>query len=321
MKGFLTRIIIFLIIPICFLFIGIVLPAYPGASNTYLFAGVDKDSLLAKSKPQRIILVGGSNLALSMNSQMLFDSLHMNPVNTGLDCNVGLAGMISNTLSYVQKNDVVLISVEYEQFFGRLLYGGYPCPVIEFEVSPWHLQRLSINEWVNLCRYTPGYAFGRLKVWKYFTKPEVNVDRNYMRTSFNRYGDHVTHWNLPGRNPISTKEFAGTYNQKAIGLLVDFQKKLQEKEAVLLITYPPYQSSSFNNTLKQISQVVNAMQSAPLNIISTPETYMMPDSLMFDSPYHLIKAGIDKRTQLVVSDIKKYFTIKGQHLNGQYNNL
>lgn len=311
MKVFLKKIAVFLVIPVGFLFVGVLLPAYPGASATYLFARLDKDALLANTNPKRIILVGGSNLALSMNSQMLLDSLKMNPVNTGLDCNIGLVGMIENILSYVKRDDVILLSIEYEQFFGRLLYGGYPCPVIDFEVSPSNLQKLSVQQWFNLVRYTPGYAFGRCKVWKYFTKPQVNVDGNYMRGSFNKYGDHVSHWSLPSRKPIATREFTGNYNQKAIGLLVDFQKRLQEKKAILLITFPPYQASSFKNTQQQIKQVVNGLQSAPLNIISTPETYMMPDSLMFDSPYHLIKKGIDQRTQLVISDVKRYFKNKG----------
>lgn len=308
-RGFLKKVCIFLIIPIFFLIVGVLLPSYPGASNTYLFAKQDKDSLLRKTKQKRIILVGGSNLALSMNSRILFDSLQINPINTGLDCNIGLANMIDNILPYIQNEDVVLFSIEYEQFFGRLVYGGYPCPVIEFEVSPWHLQRLSINQWLYLLRYTPGYAFSRLKIWKYLTRPQVNIDGNYMRTSFNKYGDHVSHWNLKTKNPIPTKEFSGSYNPKTIGLLVDFQEKLHKNGATLIITYPPYQTASFDYTQKQIRQVANALKSTSLNVISTPETYKMPDSLMYDSPYHLIREGVEKRTKLVVADIKRYFKI------------
>lgn len=30
----------------------------------------------------------------------------------------------------------------------------------------------------------------------------------------------------------------------------------------------------------------------------------MPDSLMFDSPYHLLKKGVDYKTQLLIEDLK-----------------
>jgi hypothetical protein len=34
----------------------------------------------------------------------------------------------------------------------------------------------------------------------------------------------------------------------------------------------------------------------------------MPDSMMFNTPYHLLKTGVDYRTQLLIEDIIKVQT-------------
>ena len=40
-------------------------------------------------------------------------------------------------------------------------------------------------------------------------------------------------------------------------------------------------------------------------IISKPERYKIADSMMYNSPYHLIKKGVDYRTLLLIEDLKK----------------
>ncbi|HYI78239.1 MAG TPA: hypothetical protein VEW65_11525 [Chryseolinea sp.] len=39
-------------------------------------------------------------------------------------------------------------------------------------------------------------------------------------------------------------------------------------------------------------------------MIGSPEPYPNPETLMFDTPYHLIKKGVDIRTELMIEDIK-----------------
>ena len=126
---------LFLLFPIVILIVAINAPPFLGEKNTYLYAKIEKDSLLKNTKDPRLILIGGSNLALGLNSQMINDSLNFIPINTGLDCNIGLSYMIKNAISYIKKNDIVILSLEYEQFYDKNIYGGYPNPVIEFSIS------------------------------------------------------------------------------------------------------------------------------------------------------------------------------------------
>ena len=62
--------------------IGVLIPASRTARESFLFSKIDKDSLLKNTPSPRIVLVGGSNTSFSIDSQILKDSLHLNPVNT-----------------------------------------------------------------------------------------------------------------------------------------------------------------------------------------------------------------------------------------------
>src|SRR5688572_5311242 len=102
MVPFLKNLLYFISTIIMAIGIGIFMPPTPRAATAHLFSSIDKDLLLKNAQPPRIILVGGSNLSMSLNSQLLKDSLGLNPVNTGLSASIGLLYMLDHTLRYVK---------------------------------------------------------------------------------------------------------------------------------------------------------------------------------------------------------------------------
>lgn len=305
MKKFIIHFFIFILFPIIVLLVAISLPPFSGERNTFLYSKIEKDSLLKKTKEPRLILIGGSNLALGLNSQMIKDSLNINPINTGLDCNIGLSYMIKNTIPYIKRNDVVVISLEYEQFYDKNMYGGYPNPIIEFSISKGNLSRLDYNQFINLMKQTPSFSFSKLKIWNYFKDSYKDKSINYKRNSFNNYGDHVTHWYSPSLKPVSTKSIGKDFNPDIISTLMQFNNFLKTKNSKLFISFPPFQKSSFDNNRIKLRYLYTQIEKSNLPIISYYENYVMPDSLMFDSPYHLIKNGVDIRTNKLIIDLKK----------------
>ena len=296
---------IFFLFPIIILIVVINLPPFLGEKNTFLYSKIEKDSLLKNTKEPRLILIGGSNLALGLNSQLINDSLNFNPVNTGLDCNIGLSYMTKNTLPYIKKNDVVIICLEYEQFYDKNMYGGYPNPIIEFSISKGNLTRLDFNQFLNLIKETPSYCFSKLKVWNYFENNFKDNTNNYKRNSFNKYGDHITHWGSKSLKPNAIKSIGKDFNPDILMTLLQYNKFLKTKKATLFISFPPFQKSSYDNNKTQIKNIYKKIEESNLPIISNYENYVMPDSLMFDSPYHLIKKGVDVRTNRFIIDLKK----------------
>ena len=84
--------------------------------------------------------------------------------------------------------------------------------------------------------------------------------------------------------------------------------KIEKKNATLFVTYPSYQATSYDKSIKQIKRVEKELMNNNLELLGTPERYRMQDTMMFDTPYHLLKKGVDFRTELLIEDLKKVRT-------------
>ena len=117
----------------------ILLPSNPSISNGLLYGKVAKDSLLANTINNRLIFVGGSNLSFGLNSEMIRDSLKLNPINTAIHASIGLEYMLENTLQYIKENDVIVVVPEYAHFTTNTIHGGNPMIITMAEVDKFKL--------------------------------------------------------------------------------------------------------------------------------------------------------------------------------------
>ena len=134
MKKFILRILFFFFVLFLFFILGLILPATPQATKSILFSKIAKDSLLKNVPSPRIIFIGGSNLNMGLNSQLIKDSLGLNPINTSITVNIGLIYMMDDMLKYIKKGDVVIAAPEYAQYYNKDAYGGEPLLRIIFDV-------------------------------------------------------------------------------------------------------------------------------------------------------------------------------------------
>lgn len=299
MKKFISKLILFSLTFIVFILaLGLGLPATPRVSKSLLFAKIKKDSLLKNSLSPRIIFIGGSNLSFGLNSQIIKDSLGLNPINTAIHASIGLQHMMNNTIQYVNEGDIIVIAPEYQQFFGRFVYGGEELlrTIAEVKYAP-----LKINQIKNIYKFFPKLAFSKINPFNYIFVRESDV---YSVNSFNEYGDQDAHWGLEQKKIVPTLGIDYDYNPNTLKLIDDFRIRLNKKNASLYITYPSFQASSFDNNIKQIKKVQNELINSGFELLGYPKRYRMNDSLMFDTTYHLSKEGADLRTQLLIEDIK-----------------
>ena len=84
-----------------------------------------------------------------------------------------------------------------------------------------------------------------------------------------------------------------------------FDEKLKKIGATFFITFPVIQSSSFDLIRDEVATVEAALSDSDINILGSSERYIVPDSLMFNSPYHPNKFGVDQRTKLFLEDLKQ----------------
>lgn len=310
MKKFLKNTLSFLtLLVICELLI-IHLPTPNSLKNSLYFAKLDKDSLLQTSKGPRIILVGGSNLTFGLNSKLIKDSLKINPINTGMHANHGLIYMMDEVIKFIKKGDLVILVPEYGNFYENNAWGsGYELLVTTLEVNNEYL-KLRPKQLISTLKYLPQYTRAKINPRNYLAK--VDTNDIYSRKSFNQFGDAKNHWEMD-RVPGSyiSYDSGSNFNGEIISEILKFSIKLNELGATLLFSFPCTQEAAAGSINPDIKEVEAQIKKTGLNILGTPRTFMFPDSLMFNSTYHLTKRGADLRTLKLIRLLKP-FLIRNQ---------
>ncbi|CAN5172730.1 hypothetical protein BH09BAC6_BH09BAC6_15360 [soil metagenome] len=304
MRPFLKTLLYFCSVFLGLLLIGFFAPPTPNVLKSLIFAQIDKDALLVSTPSPRLILVGGSNLSFGINSQLLHDSLKLNPVNTAIEASVGLKYMLDHSKSFVKKGDVVIVSPEYHQYFGNYMYGGDDLLRTVMDVSRRNYKLLSVKQWLNISPGIMSYACSKFNPNNYFPDKKQPNMIVYKRNSFNEFGDVDAHWSQKTKRVPPISGFRGAFNTDAIAELNKFRSEIQQKGATLLVTYPAIQPRSYKNNIAQLNQVQLALCNAGFRTLGTPGRYVLPDSLFYNTFYHLIKQGVDERTRLLIHNIQ-----------------
>ncbi|MGK7942721.1 MAG: hypothetical protein AB4062_21695 [Crocosphaera sp.] len=308
LKFFLLKVSIFLSIPLTLIIlVGATFPPTPRSSTSLLFAKVDKDALLKESPSPRLIMIGGSNLSFGINSQMLKDSLNLNPINTGIHASIGLKYMMDDILDNIQDKDIIIIAPEYQQFYGDAAYGRNELLRIVFDIDRESINTLNHQQWLKILPYFSRFSISKLKPSEYFFQQSKNIGV-YERRAFNEYGDVDIHWNRKQKKFNPQRKISDDFNQKIIKQMVDFREKATKRGAIVYVTFPGYQDVSFEKSKEEIAKIEKELINNDFILLGSPERYKMPSSMMYDTPYHLTKQGTTLRTQKLIEDLRNALT-------------
>lgn len=300
MKKFLQRVALFFVLLLAFFTAGVLLPATPRAATSMLFAKIAKDSLLKNTPSPRIILVGGSSMSMSINSQRIKDSLGMNPINTGVHAAIGLVYMLDHTIDDVRKGDVVVVAPEYDQFYGNFAYGSQELMRTVLDVRTTALNTLRWQQFENMSEFIPSYAVSKFKPSEY-KKADDNMV--YLRDAFNPYGDCIKRWEGHPPNTLTFGPIHEPYNPDIIAELKIFENKVKAKGATMILTFPAFQDQSFDNISEKIKEIEKAYHDNGFFVVGNALEYRFPNELNYDTPYHLTTKGIEIRTQMLIKDL------------------
>ena len=300
LKKFNRKIVLF-IVPVLVLFSsGIFLPATPKASGSLLFALKHKDSLLQNVKEPRIIFVGGSNLSFGLNSYKVKDSLNLYPINTAVHAALGLKYMLTNTLQYIQKGDVIIVSPEYYHFFQPYDHSSEQLFRAVFDVDKSKIELLSARQLIKLLGHLPKYSLSKFKPNEYFF---FNESEYYGVNSFNKYGDVDAHWEI-NETKYFPKKIEGDFNEEVMIKLSEFEKAARDKGATVYVSFPCLDEFSFKKSINEIAIVEKKFHKYDFRVLGKAVDYKMSVDMIFDSRYHLNKRGLDHRTDLILRDFK-----------------
>jgi hypothetical protein len=304
MKKFLCSLFVYCSIVFLLLAAGFLLPDTPRSKTSLLYGKVNKDLLLENTPSPRIIFVGGSNLSFGLNSSMIKDSLGLNPINTAIHASLGLIYMLDSSLPHIRRGDIVVVVPEYAQYFGDIAYGRE-----ELLRTSWGIDGLkgfaSLNakQLYNVVPLIPKYIFSKFSLAEH---QKFKPNPVYSSNSFNKYGDAYKHWTMQAKKVKPFKKLPKELNEDVIVALKKYRSSIQNKGAYLFLSYPSCQASSFDISKTAISSIEKVLKYNKFNLLGYPERYRMPDSLMFDTPYHLSKKGVDTRTKLLIEDTKSF---------------
>lgn len=312
MRQFLIETILFAIL--FTVFVAVLLWFVPNnkIKNNSLFSNIDKHHRLDSLASPKIVFVGGSNLAFGLNSQLIEDSLKLPVVNMGLHAGFGLKYMLSEVGSRINKGDIVIVTPEYQQFLDNLYLGEKVLIALLFDVDKHNLSFLSFSHFVKLFPQMTKYGVSKL----FYKKLDVMDDgggnefvRNFNRNSFNKYGDIVLHWNYPNEliNPIAQSDKEVKVNLKSVEILAKFKTDMESRGARVFIMPPSLQNSSYKNLASTVSKIEDSLHSHNLYFSIKTSEFAYPDSLFFNTVYHLNKEGLDMRSGKIIEFLKDKF--------------
>lgn len=277
--------------------------------NTYLESTVDKRRILDMTPPPRIIFVGGSNLALGLDSEMIQARTGMNVVNMGVHAALGLRFMIEQVRGNISPGDIVVVVPEYEQFSHLVNGDAHLTDLVVLD--PASLKYIRSQQYLVLLRYSPmpaQYAVTR-KLSDLLHRPTQDTGDIYNRESFNKQGDLLSHLDKPNKqdwqkklaNPTIDVEF----DAATIQLLNEFDSYVNSRGAKAFLIFPPVPSVLHEKDKTFIRNVYLQLKlNSQMPVLSTPDEYFLPLPLFYDNVYHLNSEGRRIRTEKVLSDLK-----------------
>jgi hypothetical protein len=297
---------------------------YDGSNvdDGYIAAVLEKDRLIRDTPSPKIILVGGSNLAFGIDSHMMEDSLHVHVVNMGLYAKLGLRFMLAQVNPYIRKGDIVLVVPEYDQFFGDFSEGDHnvnkamlyaPSDRIGDFIKSYSIVDVILRPRAENARrafaHAATAAIGREKQ---FFPPDTN--QVYNRHSFNDRGDMVGHLGRKAMNPdsifVRSLPPLKDFNKRTIDELNETAGVARQVGARAYLMFPSFMARAYALSDKSIDSLrVRIARDSKMPFLGTAKDFVFPDSLFFDTRFHLTGAGRALRTIRMIDILRNTHTV------------
>lgn len=309
MKSFLLKIAVFSLLQ-GLVAAGLLWSYDPSKETNFLAATSAKHWRLAHKAPPRLIITGGSNVPFGLQSDLIEKALGRTVVNMGLAAGLGLDFMLAEIQPSLRSGDMVLISLEYDQFSG-----GYDPDVIQqvlvFRPSnvrflrAKHLRKVILDRGLILAGAMVRRAVISFNPFGAFQ----DRDRPTAAQGYNTWGDLRAHY---GKPPMLSAEAPDRLvppgrewpSPSAIKTLTRFASHCHDHGVQVAFSFPPQQLARLNNDRRAVDQIASALQSIPhLIVLDSPDEQSYLAELFYDTGYHLNEQGAALRTRRLIEDL------------------
>ncbi len=283
----------------------------PQFDETFQAALIDKVERLETIDQPKIVLVGTSQLAFGISSDILEQELKMPVVNMGLHGGLSDDFMWDMSLDGIKTGDIVVVSaVDFS-----LWDSDIELSLITLENYRYLWEKLDQKERNRLLPYYftvyPSKAVPKL-VYNTFLKTPLSLvseqllipsDPAYSRSQFNEYGDNI--YPRQTLDYMYTRDFFSvsevSVSPEYISELLEFKQNVEQQGATFYVITSPIFEKGLQFDVLEAQQYYN--EQVP-NFISTLSEYIYPIEYFFDTAYHLTNEGADVWTKAIANDLK-----------------
>ena len=305
---------IVLLLPCLLMGFGLSLPSY--YSESYYAQLPALYEKLQSTRGQKIVIVGGSNVAFGVDSALLEETLRRHGYdytvcNFGLYAAVGTSAMLSLSEGCLGEGDVVVLAIEptadtFSTYFGAtaMLKCAEDAPGMLL-----HLNRSQQSAVVG--NYLP-YLQERAEIARTGLLPQP--DGVYARASFNENGDMI--YDRAGNAMLLGYDTANLIDLAALTCQPDFARQVNDyiaaakrRGAQVVLSFSPMNRSAVADTSAEtIYSFFRTLQSTfDCAVSSDPNNYLLDSGWFYDSNFHLNSAGMTLRTQQLTGDLLTWF--------------
>ena len=273
-------------------------------NENYQASLIDKVERLESINEPKIILVGNSNVALGMQSNLIEEAFEMPVVNLGLHGFMGNAFHENIAKLNINKDDIVVIChSDYSD--GDGLNRELACITLEWNTELWKILRW--EDIPNVLAGYPKYVLKAANLWitKTGNQPEQTC---YTRGAFNKYGDIECERDV--NEYVFTDESVNVpkVGNECVARLNALNSYVQEQGATMVIAGYPIADGEFTPDKSEYQlfqqELEDKMDAA---VISDYTDYFYPYSYFYDSNLHLTNQGTRARTEQLIEDLRDYF--------------
>ncbi len=279
----------------------------------------------------KLILAGGSSLAFGINSKMIQDSLHIPVANLGLHATLGIAFELAQAEMVAKKGDKVVWSFEYYVSDKEAIDGGNATKVLGYDAMPGIYDFLTPMGKLNFFQLKYLYLTGVNKEMHYIHQGETQAPRPlkwlsniavllpgdvhsitvdsatdvYIRRSFDENGDIKSsliegHLKELGDNMKHNQGY-----KDEIEIINEYADRLKAKGVDVYYLFPPFDVSQREKDGTMLDTIeAEYRKGLHIPILNSVDDAYYPDSLFYNTVYHLNATGRQQNTLKLIADLK-----------------
>jgi hypothetical protein len=293
--------------------IGLAFLAIQPDPEHYFSGSLLQVELLKNTPGPRILLVGGSNVALGLDAELMQQTLGIPVINDGLHAGLGVVPL-RELQDYIRAGDVIIVSLEYSMFSNPDTMRG---------------DSAFLADWIEFAPRRTAYLFDPWKnapgIYAIMLQRKVNRQLDiflhggsleetraiFEGESFDANGDFIGHLQ-EGVEPTSKIPDTGyplvRLTDDIFVFLTDFQQFARTRGATVYFEAP---ASRYSNCLatgkaRMENFLITFEQKSSIPVLTSLDEVCMPDKYFFDTPYHLNAQGRELRTKRLIENLLKF---------------